>query len=86
MIKLKLFYTSWGQAGICDCGDRVVIYWETSLMTAWFSIHILNNIYIHMFFIFTQGQFWPSGIVVAYVCVCVFVCLFVIVSTTSLSI
>ena len=27
-----------------------------------------------MFFIFTRGQFWPSGIVVACVCVCVCVC------------
>ena len=26
-------------------------------------------------FIFTRGQFWPSGIVVACVCVCVSVCL-----------
>ena len=26
-------------------------------------------------FIFTRGQFWPSGIVVACVCVCVCVCL-----------
>ena len=25
-------------------------------------------------FFFTRGQFWPSGIVIAYVCVCVRVC------------
>ena len=28
-----------------------------------------------LFIIFTRGQFWPSGIVVACVCVCVCVCL-----------
>ena len=33
-----------------------------------------------LFIIFTQGQFWPSGIVVACVCVCVSVCLCVCLS------
>ena len=33
-----------------------------------------------LFIIFTQGQFWPSGIVVACVCVCVSVCLSVCLS------
>ena len=35
--------------------------------------------------VFTRGQFWPSGIVIACVCVCVRVCVSVCVSITCLS-
>ena len=40
------------------------------------SMHFNGNIYLHLytFFIFTRGQFWPSGIVVACVCLCVRLC------------
>ena len=47
------------------------------------------NNFGNYFYIFTRGQFWPSGIVVACVCVCVCVCvsvcLSVCVSITCLS-
>ena len=44
-------------------------------------------LYYAIYFLFTRGQFWPSGIVVACVCVCVCVsvCLSVCVSITCLS-
>ena len=42
------------------------------------------HLWTHHMLLFTQGQFWPSGIVVAcvFVCVCLSVCLSVCVSIT----
>ena len=51
-------------------------YWCRTVHSQIMGANLISRLSIFFFvFVFTRGQFWPSGIVIACVCVCVCVCM-----------
>ena len=67
----------------------VINYWFITMLTGGIKARARNfrsfTVMPSRWFFFTQGQFWPSGIVITCVCVCPCVCMSVCASITCLS-
>ena len=79
-IRFTLFLLYWDRTLVNFNFPRkipVIVYWFITMLTGGIKARARNFRSFTVMpsrFIFTRGQFWPSGIVIACVCVCVHVC------------